>query len=390
MQETYTTGQFAKLAGVSVRTVRYYDQIHLLTPSFHSENGYRRYGQNDLIRLQKITTLKYLGFSLNEIQLLLEEEKPESMDQSLETQITLLEQKIRHMQVLKESLLSAQKMLKRQELNWSAFRQMANLHAQDEKILAHYRNANHLSIRIRLHDMYSQNKQGWFPWLFSHIDFDHADRLLELGCGNGALWRKCPADIRQREIFLSDLSQGMIDFSRQALGDEFNYMTIDCQNIPFKKHYFDAVIANHMLFYLNDLHQGLKEIRRVCKREGKFYCTTYGEAHMREISELVRHFDDRIYLNEQRLSDRFGLENGEAILKQYFQTVRLYRYEDALSVDDPQAIMEYIMSCHGNQNDILAPRINEFKSYLNARVKNSAPMKITKDAGLFICEGACE
>ena len=43
----YKTGQFAKLSNVSERTIRYYDKIGLLKPSFVMENGYRQYGDLD-------------------------------------------------------------------------------------------------------------------------------------------------------------------------------------------------------------------------------------------------------------------------------------------------------------------------------------------------------
>ena len=63
----YTTGQFAKMAGVTLRTIRYYDKIGLLKPSHILDNGYRQYCNKDLITLQKILALKELGFSLEEI-----------------------------------------------------------------------------------------------------------------------------------------------------------------------------------------------------------------------------------------------------------------------------------------------------------------------------------
>lgn len=64
----YTTGEFAKKAGVSVRTIRYYDKQGMLKPSHVSQSGYRLYTDGDFARLQKILTLKYLGFSLEEIR----------------------------------------------------------------------------------------------------------------------------------------------------------------------------------------------------------------------------------------------------------------------------------------------------------------------------------
>jgi MerR family transcriptional regulator, thiopeptide resistance regulator len=60
----YTVKQFAGLAGVSVRTLHYYDQIGLLTPDRVASNGYRYYGETALLRLQQILFFKELGLDL--------------------------------------------------------------------------------------------------------------------------------------------------------------------------------------------------------------------------------------------------------------------------------------------------------------------------------------
>jgi len=68
----YLIREFAELTHVTVRTLHYYDQIGLLEPSFERPNGYRVYTDADLLKLQQIVTLKFMGFSLEEIRRLLE------------------------------------------------------------------------------------------------------------------------------------------------------------------------------------------------------------------------------------------------------------------------------------------------------------------------------
>src|SRR5512136_1041357 len=68
----YLIREFAKLTRVTVRTLHYYDQIGLLKPSFERPNGYRVYTDADLLKLQQIVTLKFMGFSLEEIRRLLD------------------------------------------------------------------------------------------------------------------------------------------------------------------------------------------------------------------------------------------------------------------------------------------------------------------------------
>lgn len=66
-KKTFTVGKFAKLTGVTERTLRYYDRRGLLKPSKYNKQGHRLYTENDLFKLQNILTLKYLDFSLEDI-----------------------------------------------------------------------------------------------------------------------------------------------------------------------------------------------------------------------------------------------------------------------------------------------------------------------------------
>jgi DNA-binding transcriptional MerR regulator len=68
---SYTVKQLAKIAGVSVRTLHYYDQIGLLKPSFIKENGYRYYEEPELLKLQQILFFRELQFSLEDIVLMI-------------------------------------------------------------------------------------------------------------------------------------------------------------------------------------------------------------------------------------------------------------------------------------------------------------------------------
>ena len=73
----YTTGELAKLCKVSVRTVQYYDNRNILTPSELSEGGRRLYSEQDLRRLQTICFLRGIGLSINAIGDFLSQPEPE-------------------------------------------------------------------------------------------------------------------------------------------------------------------------------------------------------------------------------------------------------------------------------------------------------------------------
>ncbi len=75
----YTTGEIAKLCGVSVRTVQYYDNRNILVPTALSEGGRRLYSEADLKRMRIICFLREMGFSLDHIGELFSDTQPEKV-----------------------------------------------------------------------------------------------------------------------------------------------------------------------------------------------------------------------------------------------------------------------------------------------------------------------
>ena len=98
----YTTGEIAKLVGVSVRTVQYYDDRGILIPTELSDGGRRLYSEDDLKKMRIICFLRDAGFSINGIAALLRDKKPDKI------LVTLLDEQER---VLREELRERQQRL---------------------------------------------------------------------------------------------------------------------------------------------------------------------------------------------------------------------------------------------------------------------------------------
>jgi DNA-binding transcriptional MerR regulator len=81
------------LAGVSVQTLHYYDQINLLKPSVRLANGYRVYSEKDLLKLQQIIALKFCDFELSQIKTLLVQNV--DVHEYLSTHVKLLENRLK-------------------------------------------------------------------------------------------------------------------------------------------------------------------------------------------------------------------------------------------------------------------------------------------------------
>ena len=112
----YTTGEMAKLAGVSVRTVQYYDNRGILSPSELSEGGRRLYTEEDLRRLKVICFLRGVDLSINAIAQLLAEENPENVisillrqqEEALREELREREEKLQILESLKQELKSVE------------------------------------------------------------------------------------------------------------------------------------------------------------------------------------------------------------------------------------------------------------------------------------------
>ena len=167
----YSSGEFARMAHVTLRTVRYYDKQDILKPSLVTESGARFYTDEDFARLQQILLLKYLGFSLDDIrEMTIGDSDYHFMLNSLNIQLRLVRDRIEQMQLVEKAIQDTAQMIKEQHtIDWSQMLNLIHLTGMEKSLKNQYQNATNISSRINLHSLYSQNKQGWFPWIFRAV-----------------------------------------------------------------------------------------------------------------------------------------------------------------------------------------------------------------------------
>ncbi|UCD10049.1 MAG: MerR family transcriptional regulator [Dehalococcoidales bacterium] len=128
--ESYTIKKLADIAGVSVRTLHYYDEIGLLKPQYRQDNGYRYYGEEEVILLQQILLFRESGFNLDEIRTIISS-PGFGVSEALEQHRNLLVKKEkRHEELINTVEKTMSKMSKKSEMEIKEFYQGFS----DEKI----------------------------------------------------------------------------------------------------------------------------------------------------------------------------------------------------------------------------------------------------------------
>ncbi|WP_291632833.1 MerR family transcriptional regulator [Clostridium sp.] len=383
-------GEFAEKAGVTLRTLRYYDKIDLMKPSSYSEAGHRLYSNQDFARLQQILTLKFIGFSLEDIKKIAQSDVTDrNFVKSLEIQKKIMKQRVQHTFMVIKAIDEAIDMENKEDISWDKFTNIINVINSDKKLLEQYENASNLRARINIHEMFSVNKYGWMRWYFDELNLPEQCTLLEIGCGDANLWKKNKNRIpKGLDITLSDFSKGMLNDAKVTLGkkaDDFKFQIIDAESIPYDDCSFDIVIANHMLYHVENIENALSEIYRVLKPGGYLYCSTVGQNHMIEIRDIMLKFEsETMDIKSSDITSRFRLENGEGKLKKWFSNIAMKRYEDSLIVTEIWPIVDYIFSMPGNVRESFnSERLQELNKYLKGKIATEGEIYITKDTGFF-------
>jgi len=209
-----------------------------------------------------------------------------------------------------------------------------------------YGDASKLDARIQLHALYSTNTCPWQSWVFDQLALAPGSRILELGAGKGDLWRDSRRHLSAGwQIVLTDLFPRMILSATQRLANScrwFSFAVADAHSIPFADRQFDAVIANHMLYHVPDRAQALGEIHRTLRPGGQLFAATNGEAHMRQLEDLVQRFEPDLGYRLGELG--FTLENGAQQLSPWFSNIELRLHADSLCVTEVEPLVDYVFS----------------------------------------------
>ena len=184
MDKKMTSGEIAKIAGVSQKAVRLYDEKGLLKPSGYSEGNYRLYDESSLKILEKIVALKQIGFSLEEIRDNLIAGDASDVEEALRIQLKEMEDRRYQMDKV-IAAISGTLERKEKKLDWDDVAEIVQTISLDQR--ADERHWDALK--------HTGSEPDWYVRIFDSLGLKGKERILDLGCGFSKLWRNNWSDI---------------------------------------------------------------------------------------------------------------------------------------------------------------------------------------------------
>jgi MerR family transcriptional regulator, thiopeptide resistance regulator len=185
--------QFAELSKVTVRTLHHYDRIGLLKPKHYDRNGFRLYGEAEFARLQQITTLKFIGFSLNQIREILGAREFD-LAETLQLQRRIIEAQRNRLNLALEAITRAEKVFQRDGgTDWESFKniiEVINMEQNMDWTRKYYSESAQAKIEER--------KSLWSPELQERVtrDWNELTRDIEAAIADGV----SPSDERAQKL----------------------------------------------------------------------------------------------------------------------------------------------------------------------------------------------
>lgn len=209
-----------------------------------------------------------------------------------------------------------------------------------------YKSDKDLSLRQSTHDLYTVPKINFIEWVLNTVRWNGQKTLVDVGCATGIYHHELQRLHPNIQYLGLDLSHGMLskhnaDFLAVA----------DAVKLPLADESVDLVMANHMLYHVEDYNAALLEFKRVLKTDGTLLVASNSVQNMPELQVLMRRAILLLLRGSATTvhppapsSNSFALENGTRYLARHFYAVMRVDLPSKLIFHEAQPLLDYLES----------------------------------------------
>lgn len=221
---------------------------------------------------------------------------------------------------------------------------------------------------------YDSNPKSWYSWQEDHLGV--SGDVLEVGGGTGELWRHI--DHSKAHLTLTDFSPAMCDQLRSLKIAGSTVKQCDAANLPFEDASFDVVIANHMLYHLDNPDAAIKEFARVLKPGGKLKTALNGRKHIEELLDLGTAIGrPSQILNAAKIT----AETGPEYLAKHFEDVEAIPFPGDFVVPTAEPVLAYLGSW--GDEPLSGEQEAKVRAVVEPEIAGKGSFKIRKDMVLL-------
>lgn len=377
----YTPSELANLTGVTPRTIRYYDQRGLLKPESRNAEGYRLYGGDALLRMQRITMLKFAGFSLGEIRDALEVTEQENLWQLLSDQKQLITQRIEQLEEI-VNLLD----------------ELSQADASDPDTLARsmqlVRKINHSG---RMYQVFQRNgSANLYPWEFDRMQLKPGESVLDAGCGIGMIWRhsweRIPENLR---VELLDLHENnlvkMQTYCRErkellAPGVQFTFRHENVETAVLDGEY-DQIIMAYLYNSLECHPETIDKLKMQLRSGGILNVVESVEVQLlEEIDTLYQEYSGEGCLKDRIVKKQRQKTELEQLLNACFRNVDCHVFQNDLTFTVVEELYRFLMDSYRELAQELETSGTDFIAYLRRVMEQKGKIVLHSQVKMYRCK----
>jgi len=251
--------------------------------------------------------------------------------------------------------------------------------AKEASLLAisqYAKTSDRLSARLSIHSW--STGASWFPWVAARVPV--SGEVLEVGAGTGELWRHVSAGADLR-LTLSDFSASMCsDLERVTVSGAaaVSVVQADATALPFGAGSFDGLVANQMLYHVDDPDAALAEFSRVLRPGGALRVALNGMTHLDALLAVGEAVGRPSMMRHHA---KISADNAAAILGRHFADVRSERCPGNFEVTDVEPVVRYLHSV--GAEDLAPDQAQRARDLVDAKIREEGAFRVTKNMVLF-------